>query len=115
MGRVWVEGHYDTEKFWVPETTKEEQVWVPPEIEIVNVPYQEFEKVWVGREPVYEYIDPMFTQAYEVLELIEGPEDQPWLEDIITIQNTETGEVLRTTATYIGLAQQIDENEYVVP
>lgn len=115
MGRVWVEGRYETEKIWVPATTKTEQVWIPTEKEIVTVEFQVLEDVWVGREPVYEYIDPMMVQGYEVLELIEAPADRPDIEDSITIRNTETGEVLKTTATYIGLGQQIDENQYVVP
>lgn len=113
--RVWVDGKFEDEEVWVKETTKIEQVWVDEVIERKDVPYQELEEVWVGREPVYEYIDPMQVQGYEVLELIEAPAGRPDIEDSITIRNTETGEVLTTTATYIGLAQQIDENEYVVP
>lgn len=115
MGRVWVEGKYETERNWIPETTKTEQVWIPPEKDIVVVEFQELEDVWVGREPVYEYVDPMLVQGFEVLELIEGAGPGPEFEDVITIRNTETGEVLKTTATYIGLAEQIDLNEYVVP
>jgi len=114
MGRVWVEGDYDTKRTWIPATTKTEQVWVTPVKEIVVVEYQELEDVWVGREPVYEYVDPMLVQAFEVLDLIKAPADRPDIEDKITIRNTETNEVLTTTATYIGLAEQIDENEYVV-
>lgn len=113
--RVWIDGRFETEKTWIPETKTTEAVWREPKIEYKTVEYKDLENVWVGREPVYEYIDPMFTQAYEVLELIEAPADRPDLEDVITIRNTETGEVLRTTATYIGLGEQIDENEYVVP
>lgn len=113
--RVWVEGEFVPERTWVEETTRTERVWVPPEKDFEMVEYQELEEVWVGREPVYEYVDPMMVQAFEVLELIPAPEDQPDVEDIITIRNTETGEVLRTTATYLGLAEQIDDNEYVVP
>ena len=115
MGRVWIDGKYDDVEIWVLPKTTTEAVWHEPEIEYKTVEYQELEDVWVGREPVYEYIDPMYVQAFEVLELIEAPADRPDIEDSITIRNTETGEVLVTTATYIGLAQQIDENEYVVP
>lgn len=115
MGRVWIEGHYETEKTWVPATTKTEQVWIEAETKMITVEFQELEDVWVGREPIYEYVDPMEVQTFEVLELIEAPADRPDIEDKITIRNTLTNEVLTTTATYIGLGQQIDENEYVVP
>lgn len=112
--RVWVDGVFEDVEVWMPGTTSVEMVWHEPVTEYKHVEYQELEEVWVGREPVYEYVDPMDVQGYEVLELIEAPAERPDLEDSITIRNTETGEVLTTTATYIGLAQQIDENEYVV-
>lgn len=131
---VWHPEYYVTRYYWreahparglvaawipyqhlMPAGYKETRVWIPEKVEIVEVEYQDLEDVWVGREPVYEYIDPMFVQGYEVLELIPAPADRPDLEDSITIRNTETGEVLTTTATYIGLAEQIDDNEYVVP
>jgi len=113
--RVWVEGKYVTERNWIPETTRTEQVWVEQKIEYKTVEYQELEEVWIGREPVYEYIDPLMVQAFEVLELVPAPADRPELEDSITIRNTETGEVLTTTATYIGLGTRIGDNEFVVP
>ncbi len=100
---------------WIEAGYKWQRVWIEPVTETVQVPYQVLEDVWVGREPVYEYVDPMFVQAFEVLELFESAGPGPEFEDVITIRITESGEVLRTTAKYIGLAEQIDENEYVVP
>ena len=113
--RVWVAEYGTIKEVWIEPVTTTEKVWREPKIETKTIEYQELEDVWVGREPVYEYVDPMFVQAFEVLDLIEAPADRPDIEDSITIRNTETGEVLKTTATYIGLAEQIDENEYVVP
>ena len=115
MGRVWVEGHYETESVWVPATTKKEEVWIPPEKKMVTVKYKELEDVWVGREPVYEMIDPEQDRVFEVLDLIEAPADRPDLEDSITIRNVQTDEVQTTTAYYLGMAKQIADNEYVVP
>ena len=115
MGRVWVEGHYETDKTWIPATTTTEKVWIPPEKKMVTVKYEVLEDVWIGMEPVYEMVDPEKNRVFEVLELIEAPADRPDLEDSITIRNMLTNEVLTTTAYYMGMAQQIDENEYVVP
>ena len=115
LGRVWVEGHFETERTWMPEKTESKQVWIPPETKMVTVEYKELEDVWVGREPVYEYVDPMEVQTFEVLELNKAPADRPDLEDSISIRNTETGEVLTTTAYYLGMGEQIADNEYVVP
>lgn len=113
--RVWIDGKYDDVEIWVLPKTTSSQVWHEPVTDYKTVPYQELEEVWVGREPVYEYVDPMQVQGYEVLELIEAPIDRPDIEDSITIRNTQTGEVLVTTATYIGLGTRIADNEYVVP
>ncbi len=124
--RVWVEGKYKDVEFWVatyteqyqevmPAGERETRVWVEGKYVIEKKEYQVLEDVWVGQEPVYGYVDPMQVQMFEVGELIPAPADRPDLEDIIEIINTETGEVFRTTATYIGLAEQIDDNEYVVP
>lgn len=113
--RVWVDGIFEDVEEWVPPKTTTESVWHEPVTEYKKVEYQELEDVWVGREPIYEYIDPMQVQGWEVVGLTEAPADRPDLEDRITIRNTETDEILTTSATYIGLAQQIDDNEYVVP
>lgn len=114
MGRVWVEGKYIIEDVWVEETTRTERVWVPATVTHETVEYQEFEEVWAGREPVYEYVDPAQVRLFEALELIEAPAGQIKVEDAIVIRNTLTGEELTTTARYLGLATKIDENEYVV-
>lgn len=113
--RVWVDDRHEIENVWVKETTRAETVWIEPTIGTRTVEYQELEQVWVGHEPIYEYIDPIFVQAYEVLELVPAPPDRPDLEDSIKLRNTLTGEELTTTATYVGLGTKIDENEYVVP
>jgi len=124
--RVWVEGDYEDVEVWMPTYTEEYQevipageretrVWVEGKYVTEQEEYKILEDVWVSMEPVYGYVDPMMVQGFEVLELIEAPADRPDIEDRITIRNTETGEVLTTTATYIGLGEQIDENEYVVP
>lgn len=113
--RVWVDGRYEDVDVWMPGTTSVEMVWVDSKIETRTVEYQELEDVWVGTEPVYEYIDPSQVQGFEVLELVPAPADRPDIEDTITIRNTETDEVLRTTATYLGVATRIGDNEYVVP
>ena len=112
---VWIPGYGVKKDVWIEPVTTEKKVWVPEKTTYETEEYQELEDVWVGREPVYEYVDPMEVQTFEVLELIEAPAERPDLEDSIVIRNTLTGEELSTTATYIGLAQQIDDNEYVVP
>lgn len=113
--RVWVAGDYETKKTWVPEQTTSERVWVPPEVTYKTVEFQVPEEVWVGSEPVYEYVDESQVRLFEVLELFEGAGTDPAFEDVITIRNMLTGEELRTTASYVGMATRIDENEYVVP
>lgn len=113
--RVFVPGDYVTERTWIEETTREERVWIEPEVTYETVEYQELDDVWVGQEPVYEYIDPVFVQDWEVLELNVGVGHWPDYEDNITIRNTNTGEELTTSARYMGLAERIDDNEYVIP
>lgn len=113
--RVWVEGHYDTERTWVQETTRTERVWVPPEKDYVTVEYKELEEVWVGSQAIFSSVDPTQATMFTVEELIKAPEDQPDVEDIITIRNVMTGDVLHTTATYLGMAVRIDDNEFVLP
>lgn len=110
---IWAGEHCDIETRicypagWV-------NIVVPGEWELVDQIFWVLEEVWVGREPVYEYLDPSEISGWEVNELIKAPADRPDLEDSIVITNTLTGEVLTTTATYIGLATRIDDNEYVV-
>jgi len=113
--RVWVDGKYDDVEVWVLPKTTTEQVWHEPVIEYKTQEYQELEEVWVGREPVYEFVDPAQVGTYEVLDLIEAATGQIVYEDSIVIRNTLTGEELTTTARYLGMATRIDENEYVVP
>lgn len=112
---VWIPGYGTLRKVWVPSETIEEKVWVEAKMETKTVEYQELEEVWVGREPVYSYMDPSQIVNWEVDELVPAPADRPELEDKIVITNTLTGESLTTTARYLGLATRIDENEYVVP
>lgn len=113
--RVWVEGKYVTERTWVPEKQVSDRVWIPPKTEFETVEYTVFEDVLVGQEPVYEFVDETKVRLFEVLELFEGAAPGPDFEDVITIRNMLTGEVLRTQARYIGLAARIADNEFVVP
>jgi len=113
--RVWVEGKYVTEKAWVPESEISTRVWMPPEITYETVKFQEFEVVWVRYEPVYEFVDESMVRLYEVVELTKGAGPGPEFEDVLTIRNMLTGELLDTYATYIGLAERIADNEFVVP
>lgn len=113
--RVWVEGEYVKEKKWIKETMRTETIWVPPEVTYKMIEYQELEEVWVGRERIFSMVDPSEAWTFTVEELIPAPPDEPGVEDIIVIRNVLTGEILRTTATYVGLAERIDDNEFVVP
>jgi len=113
--RVWVQGKYVTEKIWVPEKTMSRKVWVTPEKDLITVEYQELEQVWVGREPVYQYVDESQVRLFEVIELKLGAGPGTEYEDAIVIRNRLTGEQLTTTARYLGLATKIADNEFVVP
>ena len=115
MGRVWIEEHYETENIWIPETSREVQVWVPPEKGYKTVEYQVLEEVWVGQTPVYSLVDPTQATMFTVEDLIKAPADEPWVEDKVTVKNILTGEVLTTTAYYLGLATKVDDEEFVVP
>lgn len=115
LTRVWIEGEYVTEKIWIPEHEKSDRVWVPPETDIIIVEYQELEDVWVGKEPIYQYVDQSKVRLFEVLELYPGAGPGPDYEDVITIMNKLTGEELKTTARYLGLAERVADNEYVMP
>ena len=112
---VWIQGYGTMKKVWVDPVTTKEKVWIEPAIELRTVEYQELEEVWVGREPVYEFVDPSMPGLFEVVDLTKAPVDMPDVEDTITIRNTLTGEELKTTATYVGMGTRISENEYVVP
>jgi len=112
---IWIAGYGTMKRVWTDPVTTKTKVWIEPTTERVSEDYQVLEEVMVGREPVYEYVDPSQVQGWEVVELVPGPADRPDIEDSIKIRNTDTGEVLTTTARYIGLAERIDENEYVVP
>lgn len=113
--RVWIEGKYVTEKIWVPEQKISKRVWVPAEKNFITVEYKELENVWMGREPVYEFVDESQVRLFEVVELIETPAGAPAGEDAIVIRNMLTGEELTTTGRYMGLATKIADNEFVVP
>lgn len=135
--RVWLDGNFEDINVWVPAHEEQyeevvpahheirtERIWFPPKWEpayqvlvtkTIMVEETTIEEVWVGYEPVYEYVDPSQVTTWEVNELIKAPADQPDVEDVIVITNTLTGEVLETTATYLGLAEKIDDNEFVVP
>lgn len=113
--RVWVDGVYDDVEVWVPQRTTTEAVWHETVITMKTVEYQELDEVWVGREPIYEFVDPSQVTTFEVVALIPAEYGKIELEDSIVIRNTLTGEELTTTARYLGLAERIDENEYVVP
>lgn len=113
--RVWVEGEFVTERTWVEETTRTERVWVPPSKDYVTVEYQVLEEVYVGRQAVFSSVDPAQATTFTVEDLIPAPVDQTDVEDIITIRNVLTGDVLRTTATYLGMATRIDDNEFILP
>lgn len=99
----------------MPAGVRETRVWVEEKVEYETEVHTEFQDVWIGREPVYEFVDPEQNRMFEVGELIPDVVDVPDYKDIIIIINSQTGEVLRTTARYLGMAEQIDINEYVVP
>lgn len=113
--RVWVEGKYVTERTWVPEQQTSERVWIPPVKDTITITYQVMEEVYVGRVPVYQYVDESQVRLFEVLELVEADPAMAGAEDTIVIRNMLTGEELKTSATYLGVATRVAENEYVLP
>ena len=113
--RVWVEGDFVTEQVWVPLLTTSERVWIPPVQDTITVEYTVVEDVWIGNEPVYEFVDVDRTSLFEVLELEREVAGVDGDEDKITIRNMLTGEELVTEARYVGYANRIGENEFVVP
>lgn len=124
--KTWVPMHEEVILVTVPETTESRRVWEAGRVIEVWVDYGtkdswekrtwfEPEQVWVGYEPVYEYVDESKVRLFEVLELLPGAAPGPDYEDVITIRNMATGEELRTTATYLGLATRVADNEFVVP
>lgn len=134
---VWVDTTWDYQTVTVPEAWGTETIWIEPveTVERVWIPskrvavlvgepgrwetqiehYTETEEVWIGYEPVYEMIDQSQVTLFEVLELQEGAGTGPAFEDTITIRNRLTGDELTTAANYLGYAERIDENEFVVP
>jgi len=113
--RVYVQGKYVNEKTWVPEKTISKKVWVPPEKDFITVEFQVIEEIWVGREPVYEFLDETKVRLFEVVALTTAVPGIYGAEDSIVIRNRMTGEELKTTARYLGLAERIADNEFVVP
>jgi len=135
--RIWFPDVTRTTKTWVPMHEELRLVTVPDKYEIVTeevlIPERwtgmrwvdeprtqekevwHFEDVFVGRLPVYSLVDPAQATMFTVEELIKAPVDEIGVEDVVTIRNVLTGEVLRTTARYLGMATRLDDNEYVVP
>ena len=113
--RVWVEPVSVSRKVWWPSRYVEKLIGEPGRYETQVIEYYETVEVWNGYEPVYSFVDETQVTLFEVLELYEGAGPGPEFEDVITIRNRLTGEELRTTAKYLGMATRIEENEYVVP
>lgn len=124
--KQWVPMHEEVRLVTVPETTETRTEWV--ELEELHrqvnyggkVTYEtrtwlEPEEVWIGYEPVYEYVDESKVRLFEVLELLPGAAPGPDYEDVITLRNMANGEELKTTATYMGMATRIADNEFIVP
>ena len=133
----WVDATWEYKTVTIPETWGSETIWIEPisEMRKVWIPdkyvdvstgerghygwktvqVRVVEEVWIGYEPVYEYVDESKVRLFEVLELLEGAAPGPDYEDVITLRNMANGEELKTTATYLGLATKIADNEFVVP
>jgi len=112
--RVWVDGVYKDIEVWIIPRTKVETVWIEEKIEYKTEEYQELDEVWVGREPIYSFVNPAQVTTFEVIALVPAKYGQIAEEDLIVIRNTYTGEEIKTSARYLGIADRIDENEYVV-
>lgn len=124
--KKWVPMHEELQLVTIPDSyeTRVEEIIYPDKwtqarwerkTRLVEKEVCTVKEVWVGYEPVYSYVHPSQVTTFEVNKLVRAPADRPDLEDSVILTNTLTGEVLTTTATYLGLATRIDENEYVVP
>lgn len=124
--KTWVPMHEELQLVTVPDAyeVREEKVfypskWIPAYTEMrpktVEREIWHTENVFIARMPVYSAVDPSQATMFTVEELLPAPVDVPYAEDIVTIKNVLTGDVLRTTADYIGMATRIDDDEFVVP
>lgn len=124
--KTWVPMHEELQLVTVPETTEVRRVWIPIREMHRWIDYGsketwstrtwfEPEEVWVGYEPVYEFMDENQVRLFEVVALTTAVPGIYGDEDSIVIRNRMTGEELTTTARYLGLAERIADNEFVVP
>jgi len=112
---VWIEPFSQTEKIWVPGKNEWFDYGQKGHWKYSIVEYTEFVDVWVGYKPIYEFVDPTDPQTFQVVRLVPAPVGQIDIEDKIVVRNTLTGEEITTTARYLGMAERIAENEFVVP
>lgn len=124
--KAWIPVHEELRLVTVPETTEVRNVWIPIEEKFRTVDYgskevwttrywQETEEVFIGRLPVYSQVDPETALMFTVESLVRAPADDPDAEDHVVIRNVLTGEVLTTSARFMGQANRLGINEYVVP
>lgn len=112
---IWIEPISRVDKVWVPDRYVDVSEGEPGHWEMQTVEYTVVEKVWVGYEPVYGYVDESQVRLFEVVELLPNVVDVPDYTDVIVIRNCLNGDELKTTAKYVGMATRIADNEFVVP
>jgi len=107
--------HYEMREVTIPYWSGYREILIEGETKMIEKTWYEWEEVEVD-DPIFAYADPPNIDNYELVDKKRGyvwPPEEAW--DTLKIRNVFTGEIFEMKAEYVGCAQRIGDNEFVVP